>query len=70
MQYTRETSIGCMKAKQILEFVGRADEWDDLNDYFLCTNADGDEHLHRWGDDEPIAINRSNTSWHSPGLPN
>jgi hypothetical protein len=58
-----------LKALAILRSLGRADEWDRLNDYYVETTPDGAEFLRLDGDDEPLAGNRTTTSWASPGYP-
>lgn len=58
-----------LKALAILTHLDRADEWDRENDYFLVDAENGDEQLWLDGDDEPLAVNRETTSWHSPGFP-
>lgn len=66
-EYTRERLEYPAKARAICESVGA--EYIEGQDYYLCTDADGVEHLHGWGDDEPTASNHDLTSWYSPGYP-
>lgn len=63
MTITRETSISRELALAILTALDRSEEWDRLNDYYLCWDAEGREYLWLGGDDEPLAENRSTTSW-------
>ena len=65
----RESSISREKARSVLASLGRADEWDESQDYYLAFDPDGGEFLRGYGYDDALAENKSNTSWTSPGVP-
>ena len=64
MDYVKETLVSAGKAQAIL-----GDAYVPGQDYYLCDTADGAEVLVGWGEEKPAAVNRTQTSWHSPGFP-
>ena len=63
MTYIRETPISREKALAILRACGRAQEYDDVGDYYLATTEDRAEYLTCYGYDEPLCCNYGTTSW-------
>jgi hypothetical protein len=56
------------KARAILAHVGRPEDFDPAEDYWIETTEDGQENLVIYGGDV-VATNRETTSWTSPGFP-
>jgi hypothetical protein len=58
-----ESSISRERARAILTAAGQPDLYTPGSDYYVRTTDDGEERLEEWGQDEPLAVNRTNTSW-------
>ncbi len=61
-EWAKESDISRERALAIMQAEGVADEWDELNDYWVCTDHDGREFLVLDGGD-PVCENATNTSW-------